>query len=190
MQKVLARVLSRVLDPVWEVPLALLLAIAFAVREGLRWRFVGLLLFIDFVVPFIFFLLMIKHGQISNWDTDSKAQRLPILFFGLLCNLGGLWLAHALGKTELMSVLIVYYLIAIVFFLITIFWKISLHAGINAILITSLNMFYGWRYPWLYLFLLAVMWARVYERHHTWMQVTLGALLGTGMVIGGLGMVY
>lgn len=189
MQKLLARVLSRLLDPIWEVPLALLLAIGFAVREGLRWRFVGLLLFIDAVVPTVFFLTMLYHGQIKEWDIQKRAQRVPLYLFALICQLGGLWLAHTLGKTELVSVLIVYYVSAVVFFLITLFWKISLHAGVNAVLITSLNMFYGWRYPWLYLLLLAVMWARVYERHHTWTQVVLGALLGIGMIIGGLGLV-
>ena len=183
---IIAQILSRALDPVWEVPLALLLAIGFAVHEGLRWRFVGLLMFIDFVVPFIFFLMMIKHRQIRNWDMDIKAQRLPILFFSLLCSLGGLWLAYEMGKVELLSILMTYYLIAVAFFVITFFWKISLHAGVNAVLITSLNMFYGWKYSWLYILLLGVMWARVYQKHHTWVQVVAGAVLGTGMVMLGL----
>ncbi len=185
---VLARVASRVLDPVWEIPLAILLAIAFAVREGLRWRFLGLILFIDAVVPMVFFLTMLYHKQLSNWDMDKRRQRLPIYLFTLVCHLGGLWLAHELGRVELVRILSVFYGVAITFFLVTLKWKISLHAGVNAGLITTINMFYGWHLWWLYGLLYLVMWARVYQKHHTWEQVLAGAVIGGGVVGVGLGL--
>jgi len=80
----------------------------------------------------------------------------------------------------------VYYATAIVFGVITTFWTISLHAGVNAVLITTINMFYGWHYYWLYGLLYLVMWARVYQKHHTWAQVVVGAGMGTLMIIIGL----
>ncbi len=186
MKQHVAQLLSRVLDPVWEIPLALLLAITFAVQEGLRWRFLGLLLFVDAVVPMVFFLNMLRHKQIKDWDIQQRSQRIPLYLFTLVCHLGGIWLAHELGKGALVSVLLLYYLTAVIFFTITLFWKISLHAGVNAVLITSLNVFYGWRYPWLYALLFGVMWARVYQRHHSWAQVIVGAILGAGIVLFGL----
>lgn len=188
-KKIFAEVVSRVLDPVWEIPIAILLAIAFAVREGLRWRFLGLILFIDAVVPMIFFLTMLYHKQLSNWDMDKRGQRMPIYIFTLICHMGGLWLAHELGKTQLVLILLVYYVIGVVFVGVTSRWKISIHAGVNAVLITSLNMFYDWRYWWLYGLLCLVMWARVYQNHHTWAQVILGAVLGGAMVAVGLRLV-
>lgn len=184
--KILAEVVSRGLDPTWEIPAALMLAVGFAVSEGFRWRFLGLLLFIDAIVPMIFFLTMLYHKQIKDWDIQNRVQRLPLYLFTLICHLGGLWLAHELGKTELTSVLLVYYAVAIIFFVITLRWKISLHAGVNAVLITTLNIFYGWRYWWLYGLVLAVMWARVYQKHHTWTQVIVGAILGGAIVAVGL----
>ncbi|KKU26623.1 MAG: hypothetical protein UX38_C0004G0003 [Microgenomates group bacterium GW2011_GWC1_46_16] len=72
---------SRVFDPVWEIPLAILLAVAVAIQEGLRWRFVGLLLFVDAIVPLIFFLIMLYNRQISNWDIRNRKQR--IVYFDL-----------------------------------------------------------------------------------------------------------
>lgn len=186
MRKIFAEVVSRVLDPVWEIPIAIMLAIAFAVREGLRWRFLGLILFIDAVVPMIFFLTMLYHKQISNWDIQKRSERIPLYLFTMICHLGGMWLAHELGRVELVGVLAVFYGVAIVFFLITLKWKISLHAGVNAVLITTINMFYGWQYVWLYGLLYLVMWARVYQQHHTWAQVWVGAGLGAGMVGVGL----
>ena len=183
---ILAEVVSRVLDPVWEIPAAIVLAVTFAMQEGLRWRFVGLLLFIDGVVPMIFFLTMLLNKQIKDWDIQKRAQRIPLYLFTLVCHLGGIWLAHELGKSELVSILLVYYATAIVFGVITTFWKISLHAGVNAVLITTINMFYGWHYYWLYGLLYLVMWARVYQKHHTWAQVVVGAGMGTLMIIIGL----
>lgn len=174
---------SRILDPVWEIPAALLLAVAFAVSEGLRWRFVGLLLFIDAVVPLIFFLTMLYHRQIKDWDIQNRRQRIPLYLFTLVCHLGGLWLAHELGKTELTSILLVYYVVALVFFGITLKWKISLHAGVNTVLITTLNILTKGKYWWMYGLVFLVMWARVYQRHHTWVQVVVGTILG-GLIVG------
>ncbi len=186
---VFAEIVSRILDPVWEIPIGILMAIGFAVTEGLRWRFLGVLLFIDAVVPFIFFLIMLRHKQIVNWDMQKRGERIPIYVFTLLCHLAGLWLTLELGKIELASVLGVFYVIGLAFGLITLRWKISLHAGVNAVLFTAVNIFYGFNYLWLYGLLALVMWARVYQRHHTWEQVIAGAVLGGGMVGVGLGLV-
>lgn len=181
-----AEVLSRAMDPVWEIPAAIVLAIRFAVVEGFRWRFLGLILFIDAVVPMIFFLTMLQHKQIKDWDIQNRRQRIPLYLFTLVCHLGGLWLAQELGKTELVAILGVYYAIAIIFFLITLFWKVSLHAGVNAVLITTLNVFYNWKYWWLYGLLILVMWARVYQKHHSLVQVIVGA--GLAMIITFVGL--
>lgn len=188
-KNVFAEVVSRVLDPVWEIPLAILLAVVFAVTEGLRWRFLGLLLFIDAVVPMIFFVMMLINKQIKDWDIQEREQRIPIYTFTLICHLAGLWLAHELGKVELVSVLSVFYIVGIIFALITLRWKISLHAGVNAVLFTAINMFYEWKYVWLYGLLALVMWARVHQKHHTWRQVIAGASLGGGLVGVGLSLV-
>lgn len=152
----------------------------------------GLLLFIDAIVPMIFFLTMLHHKQITDWDIQKRTQRIPLYLFTLVCHLGGLWLAHELGKTDLVAVLLVYYAVAIIFFAITWFWKISLHAGVNAVLITTLNVFTNWKYWWMYGLVIAVCWARVYQKHHTWAQVVAGAILGglivwVGLYTAGLG---
>lgn len=184
-----AEVLSRVMDPVWEIPVAILIAIRFAVIEGFRWRFLGIVLFVDAVMPMIFFLTMLQHKQIKDWDIQNRRQRIPLYLFTLVCHLGGVWLAHELGKTELVEILLVYYLIAIGFFLTTLFWKISLHAGVNAVLITSINVFYNWKYWWLYGLLILVMWARVYQKHHSLVQVLVGAAIATIITFIGLSIV-
>jgi len=187
--KKFAEIVSRVFDPVWEIPVAIVVAAGFALQEGLRWRFLGLLLFIDGVVPLIFFLTMLYHKQIKNWDIRNRTERIPLYLFTLVCHLGGVWLAHEVGKADLAWILGVYWTTAVVFATITIFWKISLHAGVNAVLFTTINVFYGWRYWWLYLILFLVMGVRVYQKHHSWAQVIAGAVLGGGIVAVGLSLV-
>ncbi len=185
-KKKFATFISRVFDPPIEIPLAILFAIGFAVKEGLRWRFLGVIMFIDAVVPLIFFLTMLYHKQIKDWDLQNRKERIPIFLFTMLCHLGGLWLAHEAGKDELVGILLIFYAVAIIFFLISTRWKISLHAGVNSVLFTAINMFYDWQYIWLYPFLGLVMWARVYQKHHTWAQVTVGALIGFVVVYLGM----
>lgn len=182
-------IISRVFDPVWEIPAAILFAILFAVKEGLRWRFLGVILFIDAVVPMVFFLTMLYHKQIRDWDLQNRAERIPLYLFTMVCHLGGLWIAHEAGKDELMLILLVFYALAVIFFLISTRWKISLHAGVNTVLFTTINIFYDWKYAWLFLFLPLVMWARVVQKHHTWAQVIAGAVI-SGMVSAvGLGFI-
>lgn len=188
--KFFAELISRIFDPVWEIPAAIVIAVGFAMQEGLRWRFLGILLFVDAVVPMIFFLMMLHNKQIKDWDIQNRAQRIPLYLFTLLCHLGGLWLAHELEKVGLFPILLVYYVVAIVFFVITLKWKISLHAGVNAVLFTTINIFYGWKFAWLYIPLCLVMWARVYQKHHTWQQVLLGAIIGISIVGIGLNLIY
>lgn len=177
---------SRVFDPVWEVPLAIVVAMIFALQEGLRWRFLGLLIFVDGVLPGIFFLMMLWHKQIGSWDVRDRKKRIPIYTFTLACHLGGMWLAHELGKTELALTLLVFYVIAIVYVAITYFWKISLHTGVNSVLITAINVFTNWQYWYLYGIIFLVAWARHYQKHHDWAQLYVGAILAGTMCYVGL----
>ena len=70
-----------------------------------------------------------------------------------------------------------------VFALITVVWKISIHAGVNAAALAFFNHYFGWQnYWWLALVLVAVLWARVEINKHTWAQVTAGAVLAVSWV--------
>lgn len=183
----LSRIVSRVFDPPHEILVAILLAVYIAVKEGLRWRFLSLILFIDAVVPFIFFLTMLYNKQVASWDIRKREERLPIYLFTMLCHLGGVWLAHELGKSELAWTLFAFWLTGITFVVITAFWKISLHAGVNTFLATLIVSTFGYKYLWVYVFVLLVMWARAYDGHHEWRQLVAGAVLGILGALVGIG---
>lgn len=186
MGKVLSRIISRVLDPVVEIPLAVGLAVWFAVAGGLRWRFLVLILVVDALLPFLFMVIALLKGQISNWDIRKREERIPLYLFTLLVHGVGVVLAHTLERGDLARILFVFWLIALLFALITLKWKISLHTGVNAVLVTFVNIVYSWQYWWLLLLLPLVAWARVHDRHHSWSQVAAGVLLGGGMTYLGM----
>lgn len=179
----LATLVSRLFDPIIEIPIAIVLAVYLAVHEGIRWRFLGVLLFIDLVVPFVFFLTMLYHRQLSNWDVRERRERIPLYAFTMVCHLGGVWLAQVLGKVELAETLFRFWLVGISFVLITTKWKISVHGGVNALLATLVTSIFGWPWVGTYLIVLLVGWARVYDQHHTRLQYMVGALLG---LVGGI----
>lgn len=181
-----AGLISRVFDPVIEIPIALSLAVFWAIDNGFRWRFLVLLLLIDALLPFMFFVHQLKKGEVSNWDIRDRRERIPLYFFTMIVHLIGVLAAFVLGKYALFQTLLIFYSVAIVFMIVTFFWKISIHAGINALLVTFVNYMLDWKYWWLYLLVLLVGWARVRDGHHRWSQVLAGALLAGGMVYVGL----
>ena len=99
----------------------------------------------------------------------------------------GVVYAFFLGKTELASILLVFWSLAVVFAVVTYFWKISVHAGVNGVMLAFFNHFWGWEsYWWLTLVFLLVLWSRVEIKKHSWLQVMVGAGLAVAWVEMGL----
>jgi hypothetical protein len=180
---VLAWVISRVFDPVIEIPLLLASVAFFALTNGLRFRFLIFLMFTDAVLPAAFMLWGLATKRISDWDMTKRQERAGLYFFTIFCHLFGVVFAFMLGKVLLAKILFIFWSLAVVFALITYVWKISIHAGVNAAMLAFFNHYFGWRnYWWLALILVAVLWARVEIKKHTWAQVSAGALLAVGWV--------
>lgn len=174
----MATITSRVLDPVLEIPILLSGAVFIAVSNGMRWRFLALLLFVDAVLPAGYLAWGLKTGKISDWDVTERKERMGFYLFTVLAHLFGVLLALFIGKYVLFRILLVWWGMAVMFFAVTLFWKISVHAGVNAALLVFVNHFYGWdQYWWLVAGLALVMWARVRGDKHTWGQVWAGAVL-------------
>jgi len=183
----LAWVVSRVFDPIFEIPFLLVLTAWVALTNGLRWRFIVFLLFFDALLPAAYFIIGLKTKKIADWDLTRKEDRRGIYTFTALVHFFGVVYAYFLGKTELAGVLFVLWSLAVVFAGITYFWKISVHAGVNGVMLALLTHYYGWdRFGWLAIVLFLVIWARVKAKKHTWAQVLAGAGLAIAWVEIGL----
>jgi membrane-associated phospholipid phosphatase len=71
----------------------------------------------------------------------------------------------------------------VVFMLINIFWKISLHTAFMSASVAALIIIYGGIAAWTLILLPPVGWARIQLRQHSPMQVVAGALLSAAIVL-------
>lgn len=176
--KKLAWVVSRVFDPVIEIPVMLGATAWWALTNGFRWRFLVFLLLVDALLPALYMFYGLRKGFISDWDMTKKEERRGLYVFTVLVHLVGVVYAFFLGKSELGVILLVFWSLAVIFALVTYFWKISVHAGVNGAALAFFNHFWGWEnYWWLVVVLLLVLWSRVEIKKHTWMQVMIGSSL-------------
>jgi hypothetical protein len=187
--KVLAEVISRVFDPIFEIPLLLALAVWYAYLNGMGWHFLLVLLLIDAVLPFLFFLHLLRRHEVDNWDISKREQRIPVYGFTMLAHLGGVGIAWVAGRTEIAQILFAFWLLGMMFFGLTSFWKVSVHAGVNSALVSFLVLLVNPYYAWLYLLLMPVGWARIYTKNHSLDEFMMGAILGSLGLWGGFKLV-
>ena len=183
--KKLAQIISIIFDPRVEVPLLLTFAVLTFYRGGIPVVFLGLLLFVDVVLPMVFYAHLRLAGEISHWDIKRRKERVPLYIFSTLAHLGGVGVALAFGQLGLAKVLGVFWFLALMFTLVTTFWRVSLHVGVNAALFVYLVVTTGGSY-WVGVLVILVAWSRVKLGRHEIPQVLIGGLLGGLGVLGGM----
>src|SRR3990167_3774082 len=148
---ILAIIISRLFDPVWLIPGMLATAAGWSLFNGLRWRFVVILLLIDGLIPFLYFVHLLSTKEISDWDTTKREQRIKLYGFTLVAHSIGAILALLLGKIVLAKILFLFLILAAVFTLITLRWKISIHTGVSSAAVVFLGLLFGADWLWLFL---------------------------------------
>ncbi len=179
----LARYLSILLDSsVLAVPVFLGVAWAAtgAPLPALGWAALAIL-FAD-GVPLTYLYLGLRRGWVSGFDMPRRQERAPFIAVNLTGNLIGYWLLRSLGAPDaLAALLLVYVGMGAVMFTISLFWKISLHAGGVGGFAAALTWLFGPAWALTFLAVPLVGWARVHRRRHTWAQVVVGGLVGTAV---------
>jgi hypothetical protein len=182
-----AFVVSRIFDPVVVIPVILLSAVWLALTNGLRFRFLIFVLIVDLMIPAAYFINGLRVGWMKDWDATDRKDRIGLFFFTVMMHAVSVVYAFMLGKPEMGLILLVFWILAVIFAFITLFWKISVHAGVMATALAFFAHFWGWsRAWWVVILLLLVLWARVEARKHSWLQVFAGAGLAIVVVEVGL----
>ena len=184
--KRIAQAVSLVLDPRVEVPVLLALAVWTQYQNGAPLLFLSLLLFVDAILPLVFYIHLRQKGEISDWDIRKRHQRVPLYAFTTVAHLGGVGVAWVFGQIALAETLAIFWFLALIFTLVTMMWKVSIHAGVNGALVTYLAVISQGRLSWLYLLVGLVAWSRVRLMRHGWEQVLVGGLLGALGVLAGM----
>ncbi|UKA54285.1 phosphatase PAP2 family protein [Arthrobacter sp. FW305-BF8] len=180
-----ARVITEALQP--PITVALLLLLSPALEPGFPgtvWFGAVAVLFVC-VLPLAAVVLLVRLGKVTDHHVSNREQRAPVLAMTVVSLLAGLAVLLAINAPY--SVIVVVLAIVggvVVLAVISLFWKISGHAGAIALTTVIAVLILG--APWLPLLLLipAVGWSRVVLRAHTVAQVVAGALVGGGVTAG------
>jgi membrane-associated phospholipid phosphatase len=177
-----ARVITEALQP--PITVALLLLLSPAMEPGFPgtvWFGAVAVLFVC-VLPLAAVVVLVRMGKVTDRHVSDRRQRFPVLAMSVVSLLAGLGVLLAINAPY--SVIVVVLAIVggvVVLAVISLFWKISGHAGAIALTTVITVLILG--APWIPLLLLipAVGWSRVVLRAHTVAQVVAGALVGGGV---------
>lgn len=142
------------------------------------WMLAGIYALLAVVIPLAYLVWLVRHRQVTDLDVQLREQRKKPMLFTLLC--GALaWLALLLSNAPMpMRVLAgaLWVQMGLVF-IITLWWKISVHCATAATVTTLTGCIAGTLLPSL-IVLPLIAWSRVHLRHHTTAQTVAGTLLG------------
>ena len=180
-----ARLISNILAPApISVPLIVLVALYHAQNAPLALLYALITLFFLSIGPFIYILIAVHLGKISDVDVSRRTERAGPFLFGISSVLAG-WLVLIIlrGPTDLQTVLIITAVSGIVMMVTTLWWKISIHASSMGGAATMLTAFYGAIMLPAFLLLILVSWSRVVLRRHTVLQVVAGSLVSIALTL-------
>ncbi len=179
----IARHVSNILGPATiSFPMILLVAFYKASSVASALLYAALTLFFLSVGPFGYILIGVRLGKLSDTDVSKRTERTGPFTFGLISVCLG-WAALVLthGPGPLIITVIITALCGLIMMAITLWWKISLHAGSLGAAATILTAFYGVSMLPAFALLVLVSWSRVVLRRHTVAQVIAGSLLSIAL---------
>jgi membrane-associated phospholipid phosphatase len=171
--------------PVLGVAVALLAAAALATPAAWLWSVIYLVLAIG--VPCLYIVWLVRRGELADVHLPVREQRIR----PMLCAVGAAlaaWVVLNLAAAPrlLQSIAAVNSVQSVLFVLITLRWKISLHTATSANLtVLGLGLMGSPALPLVALTPL-VAWARIQLQRHTLGQTFAGATLGAALVIAAL----
>ena len=180
-----ARLISNILAPATiSLPFVVLIALYHARNVLLALFYALVTLFFLSIGPFIYILIALRMGKISDVDVSRRTERAGPFLFGISSVLAG-WLVLILlqGPRNLQTVLIITAVSGIVMMVTTLWWKISIHASSLGGAATMLTAFYGAIMLPAFLLLILVSWSRVVLRRHTVLQVVAGSLVSIALTL-------
>lgn len=129
------------------------------------------------LVPGVFVIYAMRKGYIEDIDVTNRQERYGIMSIYLVAHILNLFLAFLYMTPEFVEKLLIITIAYTTIYIITFYWKISLHMSINVIGITFINMATGWHYIWLYALIPLVAWSRLKLEKHTPKQLFWGTVI-------------
>jgi membrane-associated phospholipid phosphatase len=176
----IARHVSNILAPATiSLPFILLVAFYHAQNKLSALIYACITLFFLSVGPLLYIIIGVRLGKLSDIDVSRRSQRFGPFIFGIVSvMLGWLILSLTNGPRNLQTLMIITIFSGTIMMVITLWWKISMHASSLGGVATMLTVLYGALMLPLFVLLVLVSWSRVVLRRHTVPQVIAGSLAG------------
>lgn len=147
------------------------------------WSFVGTFLLVGPASGYILYGL--RKGSVSDINLSEREERLRPLVLALTGAVAGavfLLVKEAPKQLILLNLVLISELVVVI--VVTLFWKISMHALIYSSIVTMLAYLYDLCILWLMVLLIPIGWARLYRKRHTLLQVIMGSVAGAVVALG------
>ena len=176
----IARHVSNILAPATiSLPFILLVAFYQTQDKLSALVFACITLFFLSVGPLLYIIIGVRLGILSDIDVSRRSQRVGPFIFGIIsATIGWIILSLTDAPRNLQTVMIITVFSGIIMMVITLWWKISMHASSFGGVATMLTVLYGAVMLPLFVLLVLVSWSRVVLRRHTVPQVIAGSLAG------------
>src|SRR6266571_3608512 len=178
-----ARYVSIILSPsVVSLPLLLLIALFHQSNLQAAAGYTALTLIFLSVGPLLYITIGVRKGHLSDMDVTRRSERLKPFLFGLSsATVGLVTLMVTNAPRNLQNIVLVTIICGFIFMIITLWWKISIHASSLSGAVIFVIMLYGTVALPLFSLVILVSWSRVVMRRHTLGQVIAGSVLGAAL---------
>jgi len=130
------------------------------------------------ILPILGIVLLYRFSKVSNIHLHTKEERLIPLCFTFLSMFVGIIMLNWIGANDTVIWVCQAFIInAIVFTIITPFWKISFHTSVATGCIIVLSLIVNKYLVLLFLLIPLIAWARIYRKRHTVLQAIFGTLV-------------
>ncbi len=175
----LMRQMAQLISQIGSPPLITLTGAAFLFyKASLSWLPFMAFVFFSVLLPLGFVVWLLQKGVIGDMHMKHQCDRIKPLIATCLCNAVGLVLIslfnNAVGLVQFAQVQCV---IAILFLIITPWFKISLHSASAAILFALAVQWTPYVLSAM-MMLMSICWSRIFLKRHTPLQVFAGCVLG------------
>ena len=189
MRRRIAELTSAVLNP-FIVSLTAILLLSFestaSVPDALKWS--GVMAAVSVLPVLLLVIYRARSGRLDGVLNATRRQRTGIYLLSIVCAAVGYaillhWHAPALLQAAFVGGLSG----AVLFMVINLVWKISLHAGFVGALAATLAILYGWVAAAATVLVLLTAWSRVELKQHSVLEAAAGAVLGGSIMVAVLG---
>jgi len=182
MKKRVASITASVLNP-FILGLVIILIVSFnasaTISEGIKWSLILLALSVLPVV--VLSILLVRTGHLDGVFNSRRNQRhriyAAIVSLGIISIIVLVWLK---APAPVLALSIIGFSSSVLYAIINLWWKISLHAALVSALVTILVILYGAIVLVSCLLVPMVIWARTTGKQHTIGQGAIGTVLTVG----------